>query len=485
VDIAIPQFVYDIGFPVSLSGALSVGADSYSWSLQVPDGSAAVLTSTSTVTTSFTPDVAGSYWVSLAVSNLWGTRSITDVVPVFAVAATVQDAQAAVGQSALFDGSRSAGVSLNYSWTLTAAPTGSQAVLTNANKAVAGLVPDMMGNYQATLTVSDGLNSSTATETLQVAAQSLVPLPRSYNPGAYSHALAKLVLVEPIATAIHLFDPFTGYDRTISLGPGTMASGAVGLSSDELFASVVYTDGTVSFAYLAVVDLSAARVVATWPLPKVYSVVLGDPITLDGRSTRLAYLFNESGQVSTTVQQLDIGNGEISSSVTLPSSTAYAAPALAPGQNAIALVNGGSLSRLDLDPQTGAIIGWQSITSTNPIFGSEVWAPPGTTEVITDTGHVYRLTDLSSVGALPQSQLGSADFSAVNKQWVTGYQNSISLFDDPNLTGANQYLVPEYFGSGAAEAMQIDAVYFDSTNEHTIAVLHDARYFNGYYVSIR
>lgn len=43
-----------------------------------------------------------------------------------------------------------------YKWTLTTKPSGSGAVVTNANSAVASVVPDKLGTYVATLVVTDG-----------------------------------------------------------------------------------------------------------------------------------------------------------------------------------------------------------------------------------------------------------------------------------------------------------------------------------------
>lgn len=48
------------------------------------------------------------------------------------------------------------GDKLSYSWTLTSKPAGSNAALTSANAAQAGITPDVPGSYVASLVVSDG-----------------------------------------------------------------------------------------------------------------------------------------------------------------------------------------------------------------------------------------------------------------------------------------------------------------------------------------
>lgn len=76
------------------------------------------------------------------------------------------------GTALSLDGSGSSdanGDSLTYQWTLDSAPLGSSASLSNAQNAVASLVPDVAGKYQLSLEVSDGQNTGTDTTTLVVA----------------------------------------------------------------------------------------------------------------------------------------------------------------------------------------------------------------------------------------------------------------------------------------------------------------------------
>jgi N-acetylneuraminic acid mutarotase len=71
-----------------------------------------------------------------------------------------------VGYTVTLDGTGSSdanGDPLTYSWTLTKKPPGSAATLSGANTAKPTFVADVAGTYTATLTVSDGMQSSTST----------------------------------------------------------------------------------------------------------------------------------------------------------------------------------------------------------------------------------------------------------------------------------------------------------------------------------
>lgn len=84
------------------------------------------------------------------------------------------------------DGTDSIGpiaATLDYTWSLTAIPAGSSAVLSNANTANATFVADVAGEYNAELVVSDGTaNSSTATVTIIANDEPVVESAPTANP---------------------------------------------------------------------------------------------------------------------------------------------------------------------------------------------------------------------------------------------------------------------------------------------------------------
>jgi hypothetical protein len=68
--------------------------------------------------------------------------------------------------------------SLTYTWAFQSVPTGSNAVLSNANSSTATFVPDLIGTYVVSLTVSNGSQSDTNTVTI-----STTDVPPVANPG--------------------------------------------------------------------------------------------------------------------------------------------------------------------------------------------------------------------------------------------------------------------------------------------------------------
>ncbi len=83
-----------------------------------------------------------------------------------------------VGSSVSLDATASRdadGDALSFAWALANRPTGSAAVLANADAARPSLLPDRAGTYSLTLTVSDGTRSSPAASIDLVAADPAVP----------------------------------------------------------------------------------------------------------------------------------------------------------------------------------------------------------------------------------------------------------------------------------------------------------------------
>jgi hypothetical protein len=160
------------GSLITLDGSASSDANgdplTYSWALSKPAGSAAVLSSTTNVSPTFTVDRAGEYVVQLIVND--GTVSsapdsvfITsnNVAPV-ANAGLDQDGQALLLPITL-DGSGSSdanGDPLTYSWSFTSRPPGSLAVLLNPNSVSPTFIPDFPGDYVVELIVNDGTVNS-------------------------------------------------------------------------------------------------------------------------------------------------------------------------------------------------------------------------------------------------------------------------------------------------------------------------------------
>ena len=174
-----PDQEVEVGEVVTLdgSGSFDVNGDplTYAWTLtSKPESSTATLTGATTVSPTFTADLAGEYVASLVVND--GTvNSAPDTVKVTAAntaptANAGPDQEVATGAEVTLDGSGSSdpnGDTLTYAWTLASAPEGSTAALTGATTVDPTFTPDLDGAYVVSLVVNDGtVNSAADTVTI-------------------------------------------------------------------------------------------------------------------------------------------------------------------------------------------------------------------------------------------------------------------------------------------------------------------------------
>ncbi|MDH5751882.1 MAG: PKD domain-containing protein, partial [Deltaproteobacteria bacterium] len=164
---------------VTLSALGSTDPDldslSYSWSLTKPAGSSATLSDPLAAEPTFTIDVVGNYTATVTVSDgsLTDTASVTVSVGNTAptASATVTPALPVAGDPVTVDASGSTdgeGDTLSYSWSLTK-PAGSSATLSSASASAPSFTPDKAGDYTATVVVSDGSLTDTASVTFTIA----------------------------------------------------------------------------------------------------------------------------------------------------------------------------------------------------------------------------------------------------------------------------------------------------------------------------
>ncbi len=171
----------NVGALVTLDGSGSsnpsgVGTLSYSWKFTSrPPGSTAVLFNNTLVNPVFVIDTAGTYVITLTVTNGVEISSANVIISTGnspPVAKAGPNQTVSVGSTVHLDGSGSSDVDgnpLTYSWTLTTKPSGSAAILAGANTVSPTFVVDQPGIYTAQLTVSDGSSSSSATVTITTA----------------------------------------------------------------------------------------------------------------------------------------------------------------------------------------------------------------------------------------------------------------------------------------------------------------------------
>jgi hypothetical protein len=144
-------------------------AITYQWSiLSKPAGSNATLTGATTATPSFVADVHGDYSIQLVVTDSLGVPSSPAIVKVsFSNVAPVANAglsqSASVGQTVTLNGSGSTdanGDPLTYKWSMTSAPSGSQAAINDPTAQITSFVPDIPGTFVVQLIVNDGFVDS-------------------------------------------------------------------------------------------------------------------------------------------------------------------------------------------------------------------------------------------------------------------------------------------------------------------------------------
>lgn len=150
----------------------------YLWELtEAPASSAAGLINETRVNAELVPDVAGRYVATLTVSD--GALEGTDEVEITVtsensgpVANAGGDQTVTTGDTVAVDGSGSSdpeGDTLAFVWTLSSRPGGSVAALSAPNTPNPTFVADVAGNYELSLTVSDGTGYSSP-DTLRVRA---------------------------------------------------------------------------------------------------------------------------------------------------------------------------------------------------------------------------------------------------------------------------------------------------------------------------
>lgn len=182
-----------VGSTVTLNGSAADPDDdelTYSWSITTsPSGSNATITNADSKNASFTPDVAGSYTVTLSVSD--GVHVVTDEAVI-----TVTEAQGdppvavirdengrainednennsiTITQTYDLDGSASNDPDqdqLSFQWTVVSQPDDSNPELNNDTNAEADFVPDITGEYVIQLEVTDPNGNSNVSQVTIIA----------------------------------------------------------------------------------------------------------------------------------------------------------------------------------------------------------------------------------------------------------------------------------------------------------------------------
>ena len=185
--VALTTTVSDTNTVANGCPAATTASFTYAWSLiGRPAGSAAALNNPAAQSPSFTPDVPGTYAVTLSVTDAGGnvsptqtqnivvancTAPLTVAIPPVSGAKTLSSVAllAAVANPNTGAACPSSTATKTWAWSLAALPSGSKAALDVPVSATPAFTPDLPGTYVVALRVTDGAgNTGAATQAIQV-----------------------------------------------------------------------------------------------------------------------------------------------------------------------------------------------------------------------------------------------------------------------------------------------------------------------------
>lgn len=271
---------------ITLDSSGSVDPDgtaiTYQWSVvRAPAGATATVTGSQTASATFTADTIGDYTVSLQVTDDAQATASAQATIQLRNAAPVVDAGPALAvnlpHAVTLHGSASDDDDdpIQLFWSISAAPQGSTARLSDPASATPTFQPDVEGLYRFTLTGTDATATSTPSETTVVASRHVDLLAHDVIDAEYDTALDRIVMVSSAPASLEIYDPQTANEVTVPLA---LRPTSVSIAPDGLTAVVGHS------AYLTEVDLTQGQTIRS-PVPVQADV--GD-VVWDG--TR-AYVF--------------------------------------------------------------------------------------------------------------------------------------------------------------------------------------------------
>jgi hypothetical protein len=438
-----------VGTLITLNGSGSSDpngdAITYAWTMTSrPGGSTAILIGSTTIRPTFTPDVAGTYVVTLVVSDgsltdssaLTITATAVNHAPI-AVIGSISNALTTVPVSLVGTGSSDPDSDfITYAWTLTTRPTGSTATISSPTSATASITPDVAGAYGVRLIVNDGsLSSTPATLSFNAAAANIAPIADG-GPGGVIIIGTLTVLDgsgsydpngDPITYLWEMTSKPTGSTATLSSTTIVNPSFMPDLVGTYLF-NLRVNDGIVN-SEVSSIGYNALAVPNRAPIALVtgnLSVTVGTATTVSGSTS-----YDPDGDTITYAWTLTKPVGSASTLTGATSVTASFTPDVAGTYTVSLVVNDGLLNSVATSSSSRTITasvasaGWiitasfETGTLGAAANGANGFAEAGTYTVIDNT-HVYSGTKSARCGI----DAGDDGSGPVTWGGLWGYYNS-------------------------------------------------------------
>ena len=388
------------------------------------------------------------------------------------------DQSTEVGVQVILDGSASSdadGDNLSFNWTIQSGPEGSTANLSDETSMHPAFTPDIEGTYEFGLTVGDGFETSPMdTAILNVQAAPFIPLlTLSYRvvDAEYSRQLDRIIMISSSPNNLHIFDPVTGSDTSISL---PLTPNCVSISPDGMFAAVGHN------AWVSYVNLDTVTLVKTVSVTTdVFDVVLA--------GNGYVYAFPRTDQWE-TIRCVNIST-EVETLHTGRSIRAGTKAKLHPNGLSIYGADNGlspsDIEKYDISSGTAQYLYDSPYHGTYPMAGN-LWMSDDGLRVFTRGGNVFRSSDVQSEDMTYNGSLSnltvvqSLDHStAAGKVIVIPEDSWNSIAEDTELQYySHDYLVyenklglPSFHVGSASYSGHGKYVFFNSTGSNYFVIL--------------
>lgn len=431
------------GTELTLRGGGSTDADgdtlTYLWQItSAPVGSNATLLTPNAVDTIIRPDVAGTYAISLRVTDSKGAfserivfvdsgnyppRAILDKTRAMVLLGDTVTASAATS----FDQD---GDPLTFSWAVDLKPIGSTATIANPSTAALSFLPDKVGSYVLSVTVSDGKNSSIAQLELGVRSTLVSTMTLAFEPLDFKYSKAKdlLVMISAAPNSVRIVDPIVGTVRNVSL---PLLPKAIGVSADGRRAAVAH-DAAVSY-----IDLDNSLLLRTVSLA-------GNPTEVFVTNDGYGYLLGQTGGQWNGFILVDLNTGTVLS----PGNTfgwvySSARGVFADKLNKAFWVNPGlspaDVSYFNIDPTSHQI----TTSGDSPYHGdysifAPLWLSAEQDLVFTGAGTYFRSVTLNYAGTLSGGGFASMSHDGAASE-LLAVPNGGYNFSTGQYTGSTVY----------------------------------------------